>query len=222
MAKKTLKNKRPRKGLFDTFESVKNIKQGETLRFRDSNGRLTKFDGRKKLIAEIWLGNKRTNRVLNKTKKKQPVPAKFSSKQIKKKQLAAKVARQGPRVSAEIKSKTFKIDARFTIADNIEAKCPEVGIDTVIFSKRGNGSYIRITLKLKDENAEFFYEYIAMVSREYTRQKVFDEIARVIIGRLYSNKMRASSIKMSTQLGDRGRYVRSIETTISWEETKRL
>ena len=222
MAKKTLKKTRPRRGLFDTFESVKNIKQGESVRFRDLNGRLVKFDGRKKLIAEIWIGNKRTNRTLNKTKKKQPVPQKLPKKLIKKKQLAAKVARQGPRISSEVKQKTFKIDAHFTIADNIEAKCPEVGNDTVKFSKRKNGAVIRVQLNLKDENGESFFESINLVSKEFNRQKVYDEIARSIIGRLYSNKMRASSIKMSTHMGDRGRYVRSIETVISWEETKRL
>ena len=222
MAKKTLKKPRPRRGLFDSFESVKNVKRGESLRFRDINGRLTKFDGRKKLIAEIWIGNKRTNRVLNKTSRKQPTAQKFPSRFIKKTQLASKVAKQGPRISSEIKSKSFKIDAHFTIADNIESKCPEVGNDTVKFSKRKNGAVIRITLKLKDENGENFYETINMVSREFNRQKVYDEIARVTIGRLYANEMRASSIKMSTQMGRRGRYVRSIETVISWEETKRL
>lgn len=222
MAKKLLKQKKPRRGLFDTFEHVKNVKKGETLRFRDTNGRLTKFDGRKKLIAEIWLGNKRTNRVLNKTSRKQPVAKKFPTKFIKKTQLASKVAKQGPRVAAELNSKRFTIDAHQTIAANIEAKCPEVGNDTVKFSKRGNGAYITIALTLKDENGELFYESIQMVSREFNRQKVYDEIARVIIGRLYSNEMRASSIKMSTHMGRRGRYVRSIKTFITWTETKKL
>ena len=223
MAKKTLKKpRRDRNGDLIQYESVRNVKKGESLKFRDSKGRLVKFDGRKKLIAEIWMGNKRTNRTLNKTSKKQPVPKKFPTKFIKKTLLSSKVARQGPKASSVINEKRFTIDARQTIAINIEAKCPEVGNDTVKYTRRGNGAYITISLTLKDENGETFYEGIQMVSKEFNRQKVYDEIARVIIGRLYSNAMRASSIKMSTHMGRRGRYVRSIKTFITWSETKAL
>lgn len=222
-AKKPLKKKAPikRRGLFDTFESVPKIRQGESLRFRDTNGRLTKFDGRKKLIAEIWIGNKRTNRVLNRTKKKQPVPQKFASNAMKKRILFSRVSKQGPRKTSEPKSKKFKIDSRFTIADNIEAKCPEIADDTVAYTKRGNGTYATIELTLKTTYGENFYEVISAALKTTSKQYVFLELARMIIHRLYRNEQRASNKDISP-LGRRARYVRSFAVKITWDETKRL
>lgn len=222
MAKKSVSRKTTRKGLFDTFENVKGVRQGESLRFRDKNGRLTKFDGRKKLIAEIWLNNKRTNRVLNKTKKGQPVPQKFDARLTKKRQLFLRNAKQGPRKASEPKSKKISIDARFTIADNIEAKVPEMLSDTVKYTKRGNGSYITIELTLKNKSTgENFYEVINAVIKSTKHSNIALDLARLIIHRLYRNEMRASSLKLSP-IGRRGDYVRSFQAKFTWDETKSL
>lgn len=221
MAKKTLKKRpRQRKGLFDKFENVKTVTQNESLRFRDSKGRLVKFDGRKNLIAEVWLGNKRTNRVLNKTKKGQPVPQKFASNAMKKRIHFLEHVKKGPRVATEPKSKNISIDSRFTIVDNVDAKLPEIVNDTLIFSKRGNGSYVTVELTLK-KSGENIHEVITAVIKSTKKDYISLELARLIVHRLYRNEQRASNMKISP-MGNRAAYVRSFKARFTWDETKRL
>lgn len=208
------------KPLFDTLVRVKKVRQGESLRFRLPSGKLTKFDGRKKLVAEIWLGNKKTNRVLNPTKKGKPIPQKFDARVTKKRQMFLRNAKSGPRISAEIKEIKITLDARFTIEDNIEAKCPEMINDIVTYSRRGNGGYVTVELTLKTEFGEVFYETITAVIRG-GRALIILELARMIIARFYRHEMRMSNMKISP-LGNRGRYVRGAKARFTWTETKRL
>ncbi len=220
--------------LFEKFERVEKVRQGESLRFRDARGRLTKFDGRKKLTAEIWRvstgknskGKKvtiarRTNKVLNKTKSGKPILQKFTAKKTKKQLLFLQNARQGPRHSSEVKNKRVTFDARHTIEDNVEAKLPEMVNDIVKYSRRGNGGYVTIEFTVMDpETNEEKFEVINLVLKG-TRGYIIYTIAAAIIARLYANLKRMSSIKDSP-IGKRGTYVRSISPRFTWMETKRL
>lgn len=218
--KKTLKTQGSKKGLFDKFENVKSVRQKESLRFRDTKGRMVKFDARKKLVAEIWLDGKKTNRVLNRTHKGRPIPEKLPSRLTKKRLLFLRNAKQGPRLASIPVSKSISIDSRFTITDNIEAKCPEILDDTIKYTRRGNGSYVTIEITLK-KDGESIYEVVNWVLKGHSRSYLSLELARAIIYRLYRNEQRASNMKLSP-LGKRGIYVRSFKVRFTWDETKSL
>lgn len=214
--------------MFDKVQRVQKVRSGETLRFRDSKGRLTKFDARKKLVAEIWrvdrAGKKtiarKTDKVLNKTKSGRPVPQKFSASKTKKQILFLKNEKQGPRLSAVVKNKRITIDARFTIEDNIEARIPEMIDDIVKFSKRGNGGYMTAEFMVQDEDGEEIFEVVNLVLKG-SRAYIIFSIAQAIIARLYKNKNRMSNIKKSP-LKKRARYLRSLSIRFQWTETKQL
>lgn len=206
--------------LFDTFRHVKSVRQGETLRFRSPNGKITKFDGRKKLIAEIWFHGKKTDRVLNKTKNKKPVPQKFPARQMKKRVHFLRAYKAGRRIKSEPQSMRVNIDSRYTIIDNVEAKCGRMLDDVITYSKRGNGAFLTTEFKVTDEDGEELFETINMVVRG-RRGFISLEIARNIIARMYKHKKRMSSIQKSP-LGRRAKYVRSLPIKFTWDETKRL
>lgn len=217
--------------MFDKFKYVKKVRSGETLRFRTPNGKLAKFDGRKKLIAEIWITStvkkgkktktisRRTDKVLNKTRKGQPIPEKFNSKTTKKRLLFLKNEKSGPRISAEVFFQTITIDARHTIEDNIEMKLPKMINDILTYSRRGNGAVVTIEFQLSTDDGNRF-EVIRLVLKG-NKGYIIKTIAAAIIARLYSNARRMSNISDSP-IKKRGKYVRSIKPRFSWTETKRL
>lgn len=206
--------------LFDKVVHVKSVIKGESLRFRDVKGRAAKYDGRKKLVAEIWLGNKKTNRVLNNTKHGKAVPQKFYNRYINKQLLLIKSRNAGPRANATPKQLRILIDAHYTIEDNLEAKADVLLTDITKFSKRGNGAHIVMEFPLNTEEGTQ-YQVIQTVIKSSTKQYAIRELAALIISRLYRNKLRMSNLKISP-LGTRGAYVRSIKITFTWYETKPL
>ena len=220
------------KSLFDTFKRAKKVVAGESIRFRDASGKLTKFDGRKKLVAEIWKVDKvkrkgktvtisrRTNRVLNKVKKGKPIPEKINAKFIKKKKAFLEFSRKGLKSSSEIKNARILVNAHFTIEDNLEMKIPQMINDIVKWSKKGNGAYATIEFSLDTENGKI-YEVIRLVVKG-TRGDVVRMLASAMIAKIYSYKYRMSSIADSWQMGDRGKYLRSLQVKFSWTETRRL
>lgn len=206
---------------------TKTISSTESLRFKTPNGKFTKFDGRKKLIIEVYnKENKKTGRVLNRVKKGLPVPQKFNARIIKKKILRSKVAKQGPRQAATINSKEINIDAHYTIIDNIEAKCPEMIKDIIDFTKRKNAAQVQIDFYLKEiskkDNTVLKSENITInsVIRSQSPTYISLELASDIIGRMYRNERRMSNIKKSSR--PKHAYTRSIKTKFTWSETKRV
>lgn len=195
----------------------KTISSTESLRFRDKNGRLTKFDARKKLIAEIYnREGQKTGRVLNKTIKGKPVPQKFESRKMKARLLSIKAERAGFRREVGPKELRIKLDARFTITDNILAKADKMLSDVVKFTRRGNAAIIIIEFKANDS-----FITIQTVERSTNKELIALNLARLIIHRLYRNEERMSGIKKSP-MKDRAHYVRSKEIKFSWFETKRI
>lgn len=225
--------KRKSQAIFDKFKYVKKVRQGESLRFRTPDGRLTKFDGRKKLIAEIWVTStvtkgrkkksisRRTDKVLNKTRKGRPVPEKFSPKLTKKRLLFLQHAKKGPRHAAEVKSKRITIDARHTIEDNLEIKIPEMAQDIQKWSRRGNGGYVTIEFQLRENETNLLKVEVINIVLKGNKNYVIKSVAAAIIARLYANLKRMSNISDSP-LGKRGNYARSIKPRFTWTETKRL
>lgn len=211
-------NKRKSQPLFDTFKHVSKVRSGEVLRFRDERGRLTKFDGRKKLVAEIWR-DRRTDKVLNRTKKGKPIPQKFDARVMRKRQLFLKTSRQGPRKSAVIKEKRILIDARLSIEDNIDAKMGDMLTDVVTYSRRGNGAIITVDFEIPTDGGDV-HESINFGTKG-ARGMVVHDLAAIIISRMYRHARRMSNLKISP-LGKRGKYVRSISPRFTWTETKRL
>ena len=215
---------------FDKFIHVKGVREGETLKFRDQRGRLTKIDGRKMLVAEIWFHGRRTPRTLNRTKKGEAIFQKFDGRLMRKRILFLQNAKKGLPQSTEVKSKRLKINSHYTIVDNLEAKIPELAADTVTYSRRGNGSFIEMDIQLKREYEDAegqkaydnFVESVNLVLKSQNRGYIFLELAREIIHRLYKNNLRASGIRLSTKMGKRGKYVRSFEIGFRWQETKSL
>lgn len=206
---------------------TKTISSTESLRFKTPQGKFTKFDGRKKLIIEVYnKENKKTGRVLNRVKKGLPVPQKFNPRIIKKKQLFAKVAKQGPRQAATLNEKEINIDAHYTIMDNIEAKLPEMIKDIMKFTKRKNAAQVQIDFILKEvlrKNGEVLrYENVTIndVIKSQSPTYISLELARDIIGRMYRNERRMSNIKKSSR--PKHEYTRSIKAKFTWYETKRI
>ena len=213
----------------DKLRSTSKVVRGETIRFRDSKGRLTKFNHRKKLIAEIWRTDKagkksitkKTNRVLNQVKGERPIPQKFAARTIKRKKLFLKNAKKGPRVSATEKYLRTKFDARMSLEDNTEMKCGEILTDIVKFTKRKSAAIITIEFNfISPDINEIKYEVIRLIIKG-SKQTAIQEIAASIIARLYKNKLRMSNIKISP-MGKRAQYVRTIPISFRWVESKRL
>lgn len=195
----------------------KTISSTEFLKFRDKNGRLTKFDARKKLIAEIYnKDGQKTGRVLNRTVKGKPVPQKFESRKMKARLLSIKAERSGVRRTSIEKTLKIKLDARFSITDNILAKADNMLSDVVKFTRRGNAAIIVIEFKSNES-----YITIQTVERSTNKETIALNLARLIIHRLYRNEERMSGIKKSP-MGDRAHYVRSKEIKFTWFETKRI
>lgn len=213
----------------DKLRSTSKVVRGESIRFRDSKGKLTKFNHRKKLIAEIWRTDKagkksitkKTNRVLNQVKGGRPIPQKFKARTVKRKKLFLKNAKQGPRHSAVEKKISTKFDARLSIEDNIENKCDPMLSDIAKFTKRKNAALITTEFNFySPEIGETKYEVVRLIIKG-SKQTSIKEIAASIIARLYRNKLRMSNIKISP-MGKRAQYVRSIPISFRWVESKRL
>lgn len=213
----------------DKLRSTSKVVRGESIRFRDLSGKLTKFNHRKKLIAEIWRTDKagkksvtkKTNRVLNQVKGDRPIPQKFAARTIKRKKLFLKNIKKGPRQSAIEKKISTKFDARLSLEDNTENKCGEMLSDIVKFTKRKNAAIITIEFNFESPQIlEIKYEVIRLIIKG-SKQTSIKEIAASIIARLYRNKLRMSNIKISP-MGKRAEYVRSIPISFRWVESKRL
>lgn len=202
------------------FKTVKTLIEGESIRFKDSRGKFTKFDARKKLVAEIYIGGKKSRyptRTLNKISKNKPVPQKFDSKRMKKRLLFQKVTRKGRKQIAEVKDLTVKIDARLPIFENLEIKADSMLKDMSRATKRGNATFVTIEFEIVDEG----YHAINMVIALSNKGAIALDLARAIIARLYRNKKRMSNIQISP-IGRRGKYVRSLTVKFSYQESKRL
>lgn len=213
----------------DKLRSTSKVVRGESIRFRDTSGRLVKFNHRKKLVAEIWRTDKagkksitkKTNRVLNQVKGDRAIPQKFAARTIKRKKLFLKNIKQGPRQSAVEKKISTKFDARLSLEDNTENKCGEMLTDIVKFTKRKNAAIITVEFNFySPEILETKYEVVRLIMKG-SKQTAIKEIAAALIARLYRNKLRMSNIKISP-MGKRAEYVRSIPISFRWVESKRL
>ena len=206
--------------MFTDSVHVNNVRSKESLRFRDKSGRYVKFDGRKKLVAELWQYGKKTNRVLNKTKKKKPVPQKFEPRLIKRRLLFLEQSRRGVRKAAKVSTQQIKIDARFSIVDNLIAKDKNMASDCINFTRKGNAMYVSMEWRATNEEGQI----VTLTSDGYfkflSKAPFYLEIARYIIWRMYRNMNRMSNIKKSP-LGKRARYVRAISVRFNWSETLR-
>lgn len=192
------------------------LKEGETLRFRDKRNKFAKFDARKNLVAEIWYAGRKTNRTLNKISKGKAVPQKFPAKAMKKRFLTIKARKSGIDQDSEVKSLTIKINAHYTIADNIEAKADSMLSDIVKYTKQGRATLLNIEFQLWGE-----YHSIDTVHKGTNKGNLALDIARYIIARLYANEARMSGIKIS-DIGDRADYVRTLEVRFTWNASKRF
>ena len=171
------------------------------------------------MIAEIYIGGKKSRhptRTLNKISKNKPVPQKFNAPKMRKRLLFQKATRKGIRQKAIVKDITIKIDARVTIADNIENKADSMLSDIVKISRRGNAAFVTIEFQLDDG-----YHSINTVVVKLNKGAIALDLARAIIARLYKNKKRMSNIKKSP-MGKRAKYVRSLEIKFSYQESKSL
>ena len=197
----------------------KTISSTESLRFRDKNGRLTKFDARKKLIAEIYnRDGQKTGRVLNKTRKGKPILQKFESRKMRARLLAIAAERAGFKEDQEQKSIIMKMNVHHTITDNITAKCDDMLSDIAKFTRHGNAGIIVIEFKL--ENGDNIT--IQTVERSTNKENIALNLARLIINRLYKNSERMSGIKKTKFKGDGSIYVKKKHIKFTWFETKRI
>lgn len=192
------------------------LKPGESLRFRDSRNKFAKFDARKKLVAEIWYAGRKTNRTLNKISKNKPVPQKFPARQMKKRRLSIKAEKIGQDQKSEVKELSIKLNAHHTIADNVEAKADRLLSDIVKNTKNRRATFLTIEFELFNE-----YHSIDVVIRGSNKGNLALEIARYIIARLYRNEARMSGIKKS-DLGNRAKYVRTLEVKFTWNASNKF
>jgi len=218
--KKLKPRKKRSEPLFTEFVHTKKVRSRESLRFRDKNGRLTKFDARKKLIVEIWLGNKKTNRVLNETKKKKPILQRFNKRSIRRKQLFLENEKKGHRKSSEIKQKSIIIDAHMTIMDNLESKIPELLDDCIEYTKRGNACIVNITIHTTNNEKRYLTFDVRSIIKETSPLKAALELARNMIHQLYINEVRLSGIDKTQNI--RAKYRRSIKVDFAWYESYAL
>lgn len=207
--------KRRSKSLNLPLKRVYKLVDGESLRFRDKNGRLTKFDARKKLTSEIWYQGRKTGRTLNKISKKKIVPQKFEARSMKKRLQYVKTRSKGQLQSAPVKNLTIKINANYLIADNIESKADSMLIDIVKNTRLRHATFLDIDFEIFG-----VHESINTVQSGTNKSILAMDIARYIIARLYSNKARMSNIKKS-DIGDRAKYVRTLEVNFSWRKSKK-
>lgn len=210
--------------------------------FRDSSGKLTKFDARKKLISEIWRIDtktyttksgkvrkksirRKTDKTLNRVTRGKISPQKFNSKDIRKKRKFLRSQKVEMKRVAVIKRKKILIDARYTIEDNLIAKMSDMISDIAKYSRRGNGAIVIIDFSFPEyETGETIYQSIRIVIKG-SKKTIPLEVARYIIARLYANQKRMSSLKDSEHgggIGKRGEYLRSIRASFQWYETKRI
>lgn len=207
--------KRRSKPLNLPLKRVYKLVEGESLRFRDKKGRLTKFDARKKLTSEIWFQGKKTGRTLNKISRKEIVPQKFEPRSMKKRLQYVKTRSKGPLQSGPVKNLTIKINANNTIADNIESKADSMLTDIVKNTKERHSTFLDIDFEVFG-----VHESINTIQKGTNKSVLAMEIARYIIARLYSNKARMSNIKKS-DIGDRAKYVRTLTVSFSWQKSKK-
>lgn len=197
------------------------LRDGESIRFRDARNKFAKFDGRKKLVAEIWYAGHKTNRTLNKISRGKPVPQRFPSKQVKKRLLTISAKKVGIDKKSEVKSLTIKIDAHHTIADNVEAKADRLLSDIVKNTHNRKATFVTIEFSLfnieKLQNEE---HSIDLVMRGTNKGNLAMEIARYFIRRLYDNKARMSGI--SSDAYDRTDYVRTIKVRFTWNASNKF
>lgn len=206
-----------------SVQKIKTIRGREFLRFKDSRGRFTKFDGRKKLIAEVWITDTYTDRktgkvtkrkrktqyYLNSISKKKPVPEKFSKKRISKMQRRAKAEVLIPIESTQQELKIM-IDARYSIQDNLILKADTM-LEFIQKNSRANEG-VSLTcdfdykIPFQDRRRYESFNLLIKGKKDFTSL----EIAQNMIYRMYREKLRMSSIKDSP-LGDRADYVRYVK-----------
>lgn len=219
------KQKTPR--YLPEFKSVKTLRPDEYILFRDTRGRLTKFDGRKKLLAEVWKAGRKTDLYyLNSISiSKGPMPRKFDKKKTENFIRFHEYSRQRQTAPPKkINQLEIKLNAHFTIQDNLLAKADDLLSFIVKRARKSISTYVEITIKFKTTEGFTRYEVIESIIRESTKDNAAMAIARMVIARLYSNELRMSSLKDSSSnggIGERGKYLRSAVLQFQWYEIKR-
>jgi len=193
---------------------VKDIGRGDRLVFRTVNGKLSKPDARKKLIAEIWRGKQRTTFTLNATRKGKPVPQKFTRKTLNN-YLNLQKARNTEIIRVKPLTESINIDVRFTIADNIEFKAINTLNRIIYNTKRSLRSYVSLNVEtvktINDVKVRTFLSPTPRIIYTLNKSQAALELARGIIYEMYRNGLRASGIKKTP--AKQTEYTKKIKVT---------
>lgn len=195
------------------LKKIQFLKNGHVVRFKDSKGRWTKPDGRRKLISIIFKRSKKgklvkTNMTFNPTKKGKPVATKLSTSRLK------RISILNKRGSAEVKPKTppqreaYVFSARATIEDNIIKKA----VNFLQYAKkRKSGTFLILNYKIPDKLPPIRSEFIF---KNFSTGLIVDELTRSIVSNVYKNKMRMSSLKDSREKNHE--YLRRLNISFTW------